>query len=85
MKFAGRNRCNGDPMVTHSTGIAELSVEKGFGDDYLIVALLYDVLEDTNATVEEIRQELPFVTEEMIQGVISLTKTDDMSLEGQLI
>lgn len=85
MKFAGRNRCNGDPMVIHSIGIAELLTEKGFGNDYLIVALLHDVLEDTNATVEEIRQELPFVTEEMIQGVISLTKTDDMSLEGQLI
>lgn len=51
--FKGMTRLSGEPMESHSIQMAEMLRDKGYGEDYQIVALLHDVLEDTNTTVME--------------------------------
>jgi (p)ppGpp synthase/HD superfamily hydrolase len=49
-----RNGSGGMPYVRHPVAVAELLAEDGFGEATLAAALLHDVVEDSDATVDEI-------------------------------
>ena len=53
-KHSGQYRVGGDPYISHPVAVANILKEKGFGIDYQIAGLFHDLLEDTNATEEEI-------------------------------
>lgn len=53
-KHSGQFRAGGEPYVTHPIAVAEYLKEKGFGEEYILTALFHDLLEDTDATEEEI-------------------------------
>lgn len=81
-KHAGQIRRSGEPAVNHPIGVAELLKEKGYGEDFQIVGLGHDLFEDTDTTIEEL---LKFIDDEkLIQGMVSLTKTDEMTLEESI-
>lgn len=82
--YKDMKRRSGEPVEKHSIEVALLLAEKDYNYDFQIVGLLHDVLEDTDQTVVDIKKELPFVTDEMLDGVLSLTKTKNMSLEESL-
>ena len=52
----GQKRIGGDDYITHPIAVCELVKNQGYNDDYLITALFHDLLEDTDATEEEILQ-----------------------------
>lgn len=81
-KHKNQVRRSGEPVINHPIGVAKLLADKGFGIDYQIVGLLHDVLEDTDATTEDLLNLTN--SQEIVDGVISLTKTDDMSLEESI-
>lgn len=81
-KHAGQIRRSGEPVVNHPIGVAEILRKSGYGEDYQIVGLCHDLLEDTDTTIEELRELIG--DEAIIQGIISLTKTDEMSLEESI-
>lgn len=81
-KHAGQVRRSGEPVVNHPVGVAELLKEKGYGLDYQIVGLLHDVVEDAGVTSKELL-ELTGIPE-IVDGVLSLTKAEDMSLEESI-
>lgn len=75
-KYQRRRGCDRLPYINHPIKVANLLIEIGCGDSNLIVsALLHDVLEDTGATTEEIRE---LFGTEVLNTVLELT--DDMSL-----
>ena len=70
-KHKGQKRIGGDDYITHPIAVCEIIKNNGYGEDYQIVALFHDLLEDTNATEEEI---LKFGSEEILTAVKLLTK-----------
>ena len=72
-KHLGQYRIGGLPYITHPLAVAQLLREQGFDISYQIAGLFHDLLEDTDAAVEEITAiGGPDVTE----AVRRLTKTE---------
>lgn len=70
-KHKGQKRIGGDDYITHPIAVYEIVKSQGFKEDYQITALFHDLLEDTNATEEEI---LSFGNNEILTAVKLLTK-----------
>ncbi|MBE5821342.1 MAG: HD domain-containing protein [Clostridiales bacterium] len=83
-KHAGQTRKHGAPYYTHPMAVADILKNKGFSDEYIIVGLFHDLLEDTNTTFEEIlsltnlsianavkllTKEKGYIMEEYIEGI----------------
>ena len=69
------------PYVTHPFGVAMLLQRFGFDDDELLAAaLLHDVVEDTECTLDDLEREFPPSVVEIVAS-LSERKDDD---QGQL-
>ena len=53
-KHQGQYRIGGLPYITHPMAVAEFLREDGYSEDYQIAGLFHDLLEDTDATEQEI-------------------------------
>jgi len=53
-KHNGQKRKDGTPYIAHPMRVAAYLAEKGCSEDCQIAGLLHDVLEDTDATEEEV-------------------------------
>jgi (p)ppGpp synthase/HD superfamily hydrolase len=71
-----RNGSGGMAYVEHPRGVAELLAEGGLSDEALAAALLHDVVEDSELTVEELRG--PFGA--TVAGLVDVL-SDDESIE----
>lgn len=65
-------RTGGKPYITHPVAVAEMMADRGFSEDYILAGLFHDLLEDTDATEEEI---LALSSEETLRAVKLLTKS----------
>lgn len=72
-KHKGQLRKGGEEYITHPVAVAELVREKGGDTDCIITALFHDLLEDTDASEEEI---LRIGGEKVLRSVKLLTKTE---------
>lgn len=70
-KHKGQKRIGGDDYITHPIAVFEMVKAQGYGEDYQLVALFHDLLEDTDATEEEI---LRYGNEKILNAVKLLTK-----------
>ena len=53
-KHKGQFRMGGEPYITHPAAVAEMIRQQGYNEDHQITALFHDLLEDTDASEEEI-------------------------------
>lgn len=72
-KHSGQKRKQGTPYYTHPVAVAELLKEKGFSLEYQIAGLFHDLLEDTDATIEEI---INLSNEDVAEAVKLVTKIE---------
>lgn len=72
-----RNGSRGMAYVDHPRGVAEMLAEEGFDEEVLAAALLHDVVEDSDTSVEDLRE--PFG--ERVSGIVGAL-TDDESIES---
>ena len=70
-KHKGQKRIGGDDYITHPIAVCEIVKSQGFDERYQIAALFHDLLEDTDATEEEILQ---YGSPEILEAVKLLTK-----------
>ena len=70
-KHNGQKRIGGDDYITHPLAVLEIVKSQGFDENYQIAALFHDLLEDTDATEEEI---LKCASPEILDAVNLLTK-----------
>ena len=70
-KHKGQKRIGGDEYITHPIAVCEIVKSQGFDERYQITALFHDLLEDTEATEEEI---LNYSSPEILEAVKLLTK-----------
>ena len=77
-KHKGQRRIGGDDYINHPIAVCEFIKEQGFDVRYQIAALFHDLLEDTDATEEEI---LKYGGTEVLESVKLMTKKQgyDMS------
>ena len=78
-KHEGQFRIGGLPYITHPVAVAEIVKEKGGDTDAVITALFHDLLEDTDATEEEI---LFFGNKKILHSVKLLTKQSNYVMKN---
>ena len=72
MKHKGQHRkYTGEPYFEHPLAVSELVREQGLSEKAIIAAILHDVVEDTDATLEEVWE---LFGEEVAEYVWYLTK-----------
>ncbi len=74
-----RNGSGGMAYIDHPEAVATLLAEHGFEDEVLAAALLHDVVEDSETTVEEVRAGFG----EPVAGLVAVL-SDDESIEDYL-
>ena len=78
---AGTRRKSGEPYIFHPLAVALIAVkEVGLGPTAVIAALLHDVVEDTDITIDELRMVFGERVAKIVDGV---TKIDDVMLLQQ--
>ncbi len=72
-----QTRKSGDPYISHPLAVAEILIDLKLDDATIAAALLHDTIEDTDATVDDIRE---LFGEEICVLVEGLTKIDKLDL-----
>jgi guanosine-3',5'-bis(diphosphate) 3'-pyrophosphohydrolase len=79
-RHADQLRYSGDEFITHPVGVAQICAGMRLDTETLCAALLHDTVEDTSASLDEIRAEFG---EEIAQLVDGVTKLTGMSFESR--
>ncbi|MDZ4260232.1 MAG: HD domain-containing protein, partial [Candidatus Sungbacteria bacterium] len=70
----GQKRKSGAPYITHPLGTALHLTDMGLDTQSIAAALLHDVCEDTNHTIQEIRTQFGDTIAFLVEGVTKLDK-----------
>src|ERR1700722_20011636 len=65
-------RASGEPYIIHPVAVAEIVASWGLDYEAVMAALLHDVVEDTNATVEDLTEKFGPKVAELVDGVTKL-------------
>ncbi len=79
-RHGDQRRHSGDEFITHPVGVAQICAGMRLDTETLCAALLHDTVEDTSASLEEIRAEFG---EEIAQLVDGVTKLTGMNFESR--
>ncbi|MCI9406867.1 MAG: bifunctional (p)ppGpp synthetase/guanosine-3',5'-bis(diphosphate) 3'-pyrophosphohydrolase [Clostridia bacterium] len=74
MQHEGQKRASGEPYFTHPCAVAEILIDLGMDTPSIAAAFLHDVIEDTNATAEDIRTYFGGEILTLVDGVTKLDK-----------
>lgn len=79
----GQRRKSGEPFFTHCVAVAGILADLKLDADAIAAGLLHDIVEDTDVTFEEIRDEFGLTIANLVQGVTKLKQLPQASF-GQL-
>src|SRR5438552_171434 len=71
---AGQHRRSGQDFVLHPLGAARICAELHLDEQTIAAALLHDVVEDTDSTIDDIRAEFGDDIARLVEGVTKLTR-----------
>jgi guanosine-3',5'-bis(diphosphate) 3'-pyrophosphohydrolase len=77
----GQQRRSGEEFINHPFGVAKICAELHLDEQTVAAALLHDVVEDTEVTVAELREEFGEEIARLVEGVTKLTRIQFQSRE----
>jgi GTP diphosphokinase / guanosine-3',5'-bis(diphosphate) 3'-diphosphatase len=80
---AGQTRLSGEPYVTHSIAVAQVVAELGLDSTSVAAALLHDVVEDSDVTLEQLEASFGGTIAQIVDGVTKLDRLNFSSKEAQ--
>ena len=78
-----QKRESGEPYITHPLSVAYILLELGMDTDTICAALLHDVVEDTDCTLDELRKKFGNDVAMLVNGVTKLGKVEIFTKEEQ--
>ena len=75
-KHSGVKRGSGEPYINHPLRVARILANQGFDSEYLMAALLHDVVEDCDVPLSETRDLFGNTVAEIVDAVTSLSDRD---------
>ena len=79
-RHADQVRHSGDEFITHPIGVAQICAGMRLDTETLCAALLHDTVEDTSASLDDVREEFGDEIAQLVDGVTKLT---GMSFESR--
>jgi guanosine-3',5'-bis(diphosphate) 3'-pyrophosphohydrolase len=79
----GQQRVSGEPFIEHPLGVAHILADLGMDTTTLVAALLHDVVEDTDLSLEDIEQRFGPQVAAIVDGLTKLDKIEFRSREQQ--
>ena len=80
-KHEGQYRTGGKPYITHPLEVMNMLKERNYDINYQLVGLFHDLLEDTDATEEEI---LNLSNDKVLEATKLLTKTKGYNMSDYI-
>ncbi|MDD5088160.1 MAG: bifunctional (p)ppGpp synthetase/guanosine-3',5'-bis(diphosphate) 3'-pyrophosphohydrolase [bacterium] len=77
----GQRRISGEPYIVHSLAVAHMLADLHVGDVAVAAALLHDVVEDTDITIEDIAREFGDMIANLVNGVTKIPELKYESVE----
>ncbi len=77
-KHGSQKRASGDPYFSHPVEVAGLMTDLKLDQETIVTALLHDTVEDTLATIEDIRGLFGEEVARLVDGVTKLSKIEQM-------
>ena len=81
----GQKRLSGEDYIIHPLNVAYILADLNMDDATICAALLHDVVEDTEATNEDIKNKFGNEIAEMVAGVTKLSKIQYGTVAGLYI
>ena len=79
----GQTRASGEEYITHPFEVANIVTELRLDQESVVAALLHDTIEDTNATVEEIKEIFGQNIGRLVYGLTKLKRIDLVSKKAR--
>ncbi len=77
----GQQRRSGEDFIHHPFGVARICAELRLDEETIAAALLHDVVEDTDVSIEEVRSEFGEEIAQLVEGVTKLTRVQFQTRE----
>jgi GTP diphosphokinase / guanosine-3',5'-bis(diphosphate) 3'-diphosphatase len=79
----GQKRASGEDFIEHPIGVATILADLGMDTTTLVAALLHDVVEDTDLTIEQIEGQFGEQVAQIVDGLTKLDKITFRSREAE--
>ncbi|OGD18284.1 MAG: hypothetical protein A2W03_14185 [Candidatus Aminicenantes bacterium RBG_16_63_16] len=79
----GQTRRSGEPYLSHPLEVASMLADLKLDNTTLVAALLHDVLEDTEVTPAEIRENFGAEVADLVDGVTKISRVQEASPEAR--
>ncbi|HET8538099.1 MAG TPA: HD domain-containing protein, partial [Solirubrobacteraceae bacterium] len=80
---ADQRRKSGEDFIVHPVGVAKICAGMRLDTETLVAALLHDTVEDTSASLEEVREKFGEEVASLVDGVTKLTGITFQSRDEQ--
>jgi len=79
----GQKRKSGEPYIIHPVAVAQIVADQKLDSESIIAALLHDVIEDTEATHEDVAKLFSPTIANLVEGVSKLTRIQYATKEDE--